>query len=87
MGLGDLKLTSKGIIIHDADYFVTLTGGDFEVPYYDENERKILKMNYTELELEMGIDLLPQIDQQMQLDDQLSAGNLLMTDILDWFGF
>jgi hypothetical protein len=86
LGLGDLELTSSGATVHHTQYYVELQPGEFKVPYYDENGRQEFKSLHENLELKMGIGMLSQIDQQLHLDEKLSAGAILMSDIMDWFG-
>lgn len=86
LGLGDLELTSSGATVHHTQYYVELQAGEFKVPYYDENGRQEFKSLHENLELEMGLGMLSQIDQQLHLDEKLSAGAILMSDVMNWFG-
>jgi hypothetical protein len=77
LALGDLSFTSSGLERDDLDFFVTLKEGTVTVPKTKGGKNGELSFRFDRLDFEMGLGIIEQLEQQLNLDDALTGGNVL----------
>ena len=77
LGLGDLRFSASGLERDDLEYYVTLKEGAVKAPKKEGNAVKEVVFGFDRLDFEMGMGLIEQLEQQLQLDDVLTGGNVL----------
>ena len=87
LGLGDLSFSAEGFENDIAEQFITLNTGVLTVPKIEAGESTALRFNYDRLDLEIGLGLIEQVEQQLKIDDRLSAGQQLMSSVLKFLNF
>lgn len=88
IALGDLRFKSAGIEVFNNEHYVELSSGLLKVPVPASSGGMVQKsVDFDYLDLEMGLSMLTQIDEQLDLGDLLQKGSALgNTDIGGGFG-
>jgi hypothetical protein len=77
LALGDLSFTSSGMERDDIGFYVTLKEGTVTVPKTKGGKNGELSFRFDRLDFEMGLGIIEQLEQQLNLDDALTGGNVL----------
>ncbi len=76
-GLGDMDIKSSSLEIYNREYFVELGPGKLKMPIPGMNGDKPETIVFKELDLEMGISMIDQLDEQLGLEEKFKKGNKL----------
>ena len=76
-GLGDMDIKSSSLEIYNREYFVELGPGKLKMPIPGMNGDKPETIVFKELDLELGIGMIDQLDEQLGLVEKFKKGNKL----------
>jgi hypothetical protein len=78
IALGDLRFKAAGIEVFDDEHYVELSSGHLKVPVPVASGAMAQKtIDFDYLDLEMGLSMLTQIDEQLDLEELLQKGSAL----------
>jgi hypothetical protein len=76
-GLGDMEIEGSSLEIYNRGYFVELGPGKLKIPIPGANGDKAEMIVFRELDLEIGISMIDQLEEQMGLEEKFKKGNKL----------